>query len=480
MAAPFPAPVGEAGDRIGRLLIVDDDPSIRGLVRKVLKREGHAVDEADGVADALHCLKSSEIDVALIDLEMPEHNGLELLDAIRAESLTTVPVLLTGTTDVGAAVSGMKRGAFDYVAKPVNLDSLRWTVSRAVGAAHAHRRGKMLERIASDWTATFDACPELLMVIDAEGRILRANASVARLVQLPAEDLIGRGVTNLFPEDLGQAIMASRTATGEPGAAVKLFDAALGAHFLLNVNPIRTDGTAPGLIVVAHDVSEFVAMQAESARLFRRLITAEDDERARMARELHDGIGQSLVSISMGLSIVTQFPDAEGSRRRVEELSRLAVECLDECRRMAHGFHPAALGDHGLSAALTRLTQTFTSLHGIQAELILPGGPVDRLPNDVASSLYRIVQEALANVAKHSRAKTVDILLEAADRIIHVSISDDGVGFTAAATDPAEDGIGLCAMRDRALMFGGSFTVHSTPGQGTTIEVRVPFTEHAA
>jgi signal transduction histidine kinase len=195
---------------------------------------------------------------------------------------------------------------------------------------------------------------------------------------------------------------------------------------------------------------------------------------------LHDGLGQTVVSLAVGLEAAATAAPTGDTKDHLRKLGVVATEALDEIRRMAQGLRPTLLDDLGLVAALGRLTEGFTRLHGTRAELVVTTPPPgDRLPRGVESAVYRIVQEALTNVAKHAKAQTVDVALEAADRVIRVSVTDDGCGFSPPDNPGARAGLGLIGMRERAVMLGGTFRVDSTPGRGTTIDIRIPFGEGA-
>lgn len=476
----FPAPPFSADEATpGWILVVDDDASVRRLVTMVLTRVGHIVTEAGGTDEALARLACEPHDVALIDLDMPERDGLDLLDAMKMMGASAVPVLLTGTTNVGAAVGGMKRGAFDYLSKPVERDTLQWTVARALEVARARRRERSLERVASEWTSTFDACPDLLLVLDADGRVLRANEAVVRRTGANPTGLVGRSVTDLFTDRLGTAVLTC--VKGLPDGVVlptRLFDPHLSGHFLVSVTPIRTsDGTPPVSVVVARDVTDLVRGEEVRARLLRQLMAAQEDERARIARELHDGVGQALVSLAVGLTTVTGAVIDRELRERVQRLKDVASETLDEIRRLAQGLRPTVLDDLGLAAALARLTEVFTRVHRVRADFLVPADRIDRIPTEMESAVYRIVQEALTNVAKHAHARTVDVVLEVTDRSVRVSVTDDGVGFATADRSATEVGLGLSGMRERAVMLGGTCRVESALGLGTTIDVDIPIAE---
>lgn len=473
-ARPPEAPYLEADP--GRVLIVDDDAAVRRLVYHVLTKAGHHADMVDGVDAAVAQFARHEYDVALVDLDMPGRTGLDLLDEVRAAAVDVVPVLLTGTSDVAAAVGGMKRGAFEYLPKPADPMALRWTVARAVGVARARRRERVLESVVAEWGATFDASPDLTLVVNPDGQVVRANAAVAGRTGVPAAQLAGSGVGDLFRGVLGETAgrLVGRVRAGEAVPPVKLLDPPSGRHYLLSVSPIPA---AAAFIVIARDVSELADARQLQARLYRQLLTAQEDERGRIARELHDGIAQTLVTLAMGLGLAADAAPPGAAQDGLRDLGRSASEALVEIRRMVQGLHPLVLDDLGLVAALHRLTETVTKAHGVRAELVVTAAPVGRLPRGLEAALYRITQEALANVAKHAHARTVDVALEVADGRVHLSVADDGRGFTPAERPRAAGGMGLPGLRERAERFGGTCRVQSQPGHGTTVTVDIPIPE---
>ena len=217
---------------------------------------------------------------------------------------------------------------------------------------------------------------------------------------------------------------------------------------------------------IAVDLSERVARDA-----LRRVVGGQELERRRLARELHDETGQALTSILLGLKAVEEARDDEALQSASRNLRELVVATLQDVRRLAVELRPKALDDFGLVPALERLVQTFTEGTGIEVQLEARLGD-ERLPGEIETTLYRLIQEALTNVVKHAHAKTVSILLVRRDGKVMGIVEDDGRGF-----DPGtarEDGLGLVGMRERAGLVGGRLTVEASAGAGTTIAVEVP------
>jgi two-component system, NarL family, sensor histidine kinase NreB len=201
----------------------------------------------------------------------------------------------------------------------------------------------------------------------------------------------------------------------------------------------------------------------------RRVVEAQELERRRLARELHDETGQALTSILLGLRSLEEFVDGDAERAAVADIRRLAVETLQDVRRLAVELRPKALDDFGLEAALERLTETFAEQTGLRVDFVAGLGE-KRVRPEVATALYRIVQEGLTNVAKHAQAHAVSILLTRKNDRVALVIEDDGNGFDPGGT---VDGFGLQGMRERVDLLGGTMRVESREGAGTTVAVEV-------
>jgi two-component system, NarL family, sensor histidine kinase DevS len=217
---------------------------------------------------------------------------------------------------------------------------------------------------------------------------------------------------------------------------------------------------------VAVDLSERVARDA-----LRRVVSAQELERRRLARELHDETGQALTSILLGLKSLEDADDESDLAESTSRLRELVVTTLQDVRRLAVELRPKALDDFGLVPALERLVETFREQTGIQVDLEPRLGD-DRLPPEVETALYRITQEALTNVVKHAHANRVSIVLTRRDGSVSAVIEDNGRGF--AEEQGSENGLGLLGMRERVALVDGRLSVESSPGAGTTLSIEVP------
>jgi len=217
---------------------------------------------------------------------------------------------------------------------------------------------------------------------------------------------------------------------------------------------------------VAVDLSERVGRDA-----LARVVKAQEHERKRLARELHDETGQALTSILLGLKPLEQSARTDEERAAMASLRELVVSTLRDVRRLAVELRPSALDDFGLATAVERLADTFRDSTGMRVDVETRLGEV-RLPPEVETALYRIVQEALANIVKHAEATHVSILLTRKDFSVAAVVEDDGKGFD--ETNTGDDVLGIVGMRERVGLVGGRLAIESGSGSGTTVAAEVP------
>jgi signal transduction histidine kinase len=256
--------------------------------------------------------------------------------------------------------------------------------------------------------------------------------------------------------------------------------------------PLIVEGRAIG-VIAAHDredgdprfgeddlrIAESLAQRAAigvdlsrrvSSDAVRRVVEAQELERARLARELHDETGQALTSILLGLRTLEQSLESDDARAAIGAMRDLVVSTLHDVRRLAVELRPAALDDFGLAPAIERLVDIHRQDASIDIDLEIQLAD-DRLPAGVETTMYRIVQEALTNVTKHAAATKISVLVTRTDKAAVLVVEDDGAGF-----EPSDEtsGLGLTGMRERVALVGGRLRVEAERGSGTTIAAEIP------
>jgi PAS domain S-box-containing protein len=321
-------------------------------------------------------------------------------------------------------------------------------------------------------------------MLDRNGRVESWNAGAERLVGYAAEEVVGRHLSFFdLPDEIRQGgpahilerAAAEGRAVGE-GWSRRKDGSRFRAEVLVTALRNR-EGRLVGYSVVTHDVTERRRHAEVRARLLDQVISAREEEQRRIARELHDETGQALTSLLVGLRTLEGAPSLAAAQEQVAELRRVTARTLDEVHRLARGLRPAVLDELGLVPAVDQLALDYVQARGVPVDVSAVGFGPERIPPAVETTVYRVVQEALTNTAKHAGARTASVVLQQRRDVVQAIVSDDGCGFdveTALRAPAAWTHLGLHGMRERAALLGGTVTIESTPGEGTTIYVRIP------
>jgi signal transduction histidine kinase len=323
--------------------------------------------------------------------------------------------------------------------------------------------------------------------LDAKGKIVRANGAFCSMVHLPMESVVGRKWSDMVKRS-GRAT-ESLAALPETGEAVVMTES--GTSYLeARSSTIAT--VPPGRLLMIRDVTasktaeqtirtlfQFLQDRDEDrTRLLQRTNSAIEAERNRIARDLHDGPIQGVSATTLSLEAVRLMMGSGDGERALDLLRKVSEELSEEAmnlRRIMSDLRPPVLEQRGLIPAVRELCDRWQDELGIEVGVI--AGAQTEMPSDVETLAYRVVQEALSNVKKHASATKVSVRLEASSGTLRVEVRDDGVGF-----DPEEareflksGRVGLASMRERAELAGGTLTVKSSRGEGTTIMATLPF-----
>lgn len=338
----------------------------------------------------------------------------------------------------------------------------------------SEERLRLLVESASDY-AIFTMTPE--------GRINYWNAGAENVFGWSESEALGQTGEIIFtPEDRakGEPKKEIETALKNGRAPDERFHLCKdGSRFYASgvVTPLQdADGNIQGFAKIARDITE--RLEAEKAlrekEMLQRIVGAQEDERKRIARDLHDELGQQLTALRLKLAALRKLCETDKLCGRIDEIQLIARSIDNGVDFLTWELRPAALDDLGLVAALDNYVRQWSHHSGVTAELLASSLKRARFAPETETNLYRIVQEALNNTNKHAKAKSAEVMLKKRGDLIVLIIEDDGTGFHPKNKKNRLKGIGLIGMEERAALIGGTLEIESAPGQGTTIFVRAP------
>lgn len=372
-------------------------------------------------------------------------------------------------------------------------------------ASHDIMRRQRAERALQESEETaralLNASGDRALLLDRKGNILSLNGTAAEALGKSREDLLGVMVFSLFPESLGSRRRAFHEQVVTTGTPVHYEDERDGRCLETHVYPIPdTRDRVARVALFSRDVTEQKRAEEELKRareeleeysielehlvrkrtdeirkLSGRIMQNQENERAAIARELHDELGQVLTALRMDAVWLGNHLAKEDSiaQERALTMRALIDKTIDDVRGLAIRLRPGVLDDLGLMEALEWYTHEFEKRTGITC-VYEPPPSLPRLPEYLSTAAYRIAQEALTNVARHANAAQVRVLLSTEGKYLVLTVQDDGRGFDVHGAD-ALKGLGLAGMRERAELLDGTLEIQSTPGKGTILRFQVPF-----
>ena len=328
----------------------------------------------------------------------------------------------------------------------------------------------------------FDQMNEGAVTLTRDGTIAYCNRRFADIVRMPLGRVIGASLRQFVPpteQPAFDALVAAGHRENRRADTTLRADGGALVPVSVSIAPLQLEGSADviGVIGVVTDISERERAEELRNRLIQQAVTAQEEERRRIARELHDEAGQSLTALLVGLRTIEESRTIAEAAVLAQRLRGIAAQTLEEVGRLSRGLHPSILDEVGLAAAVTRHAREFAELHGIAVDVRVEGLKTEPLPPALQATVYRILQEALTNVAKHADARSVSVRLVRHEAAVELRVQDDGAGFDPAVGSDAAAGdrhLGLQVMRERAALLGGSVKVESRPGAGSTITARFP------
>jgi PAS domain S-box-containing protein len=488
-----------------RILLADDNADMRDYVHRLLNADYEIEGVADGEA-ALQSARQKPPDLIVTDVMMPRVDGLGLLQRLRSdEALKSIPVILiSARAGEEARIEGLKAGADDYLVKPFSARELAARVAAHLAMARVRREAAETERVLRSQAevertrlkAAFTQTYAFMAFLSTDGTVIDANRAAIEGSGFDRGQIVGRKFWECWWAPLPHETEIAKAAAGGSIREECQYCFADGTVRAADrtLTPIRDERgdvvmiVATGLditearelrerleIKVGERTAELMQTEASLRQVTGRLLQAQDEERRRIARELHDSAGQLLVALSMNLVPLEAHLQKIGSEfgKRLTDSVYLVDELSRQLRTMSHLLHPPLLDEAGLASALAWYVDGFAERSKIKVNFHFHPA-VGRLSPEMETTIFRLVQESLTNVHRHSGSSSADIRISRDGGLVVVEVSDEGKGIPEAAvraSTVSKPGVGIQGMRERVRQLGGELEIRSLDS-GTTVRAR--------
>lgn len=475
-----------------KLLLLEDNPDDAALIRKLLERSGMKFSSilASDEKEFLKAINENQFDAVLADNALPQYSSVEALKLIKEKNPGVAFILVTGTVSEEFAVNIIQQGADDYILK-TNLTRLSPAITKAVEKKRIQKEKetaeKNIEKEKELSDSIINSLPAIFYFCDAKGNFLRCNNNFENVSGYsceeinkmllenffePKKELVHKWIEKVFTRGYAETEAIFKTRSGEKipyyftGSAVRFEDELC-------------------LIGIGMDIStrkqaekELRQLNSELRRLSAHLQNVREEEQTRIAREIHDELGQQITGLKMDLNWLKKKLTSNTEPMAMQEKISLMNELLDKTiltiRKIASELRPSILDDLGLYAALEWQSQEFEKRFNIPVQFSTEVKQLEIAP-PVASGLFRIYQESLTNIARHAEAKNIVASLQLKDKNLVLTVADDGKGFV---VNDDKKTLGLLGMKERALTMGGKIAIKSEPGKGTIVTITVSSEEN--
>ncbi len=486
---------GRRAKKALRAIIVDDSEDDALLIVRELKRQDYDLEYQHvtslvGLRKAL--TEDGDWDVILADYSMPLFNGLDAL-RLAQEIAGDVPfIIVSGRIGEESAATALKAGAQDFISKD-NLARLAPAIERETRDAKlresARKAQQQLRQTEERYRLVIESVQDYaIFLMDPEGKIMSWNSGAEKILGYKTEEILGRHHSIFYPPDeirrgRPEEEIVTTLATGRcenVGWRVRKGGGFLWGSTILS--PVRDEsGALHGFTKIIRDITvqkmldeQLMDTSKRLRELSSHLQTVREEERTRIAREIHDELGQVLTAFKIDLAWLAKRMPKEPPElsERAKGMLELVDSTIQTVRKITTELRPGILDDIGLVAAIEWQAQDFQNRTGIKCDVILPGKPV-AMDRHRSTALFRIFQEILTNVAKHSKAAVVDIILTVEDDSLMLEVKDDGRGIREEDMAKAQS-FGLVGMRERIGHYGGTIEITGAPNKGTTVTVQMP------
>jgi signal transduction histidine kinase len=471
-----------------KILLVDDNADNLISLEAALETLNEDLVSARSGTEALRYLLEHDFAAILLDVKMPDMDGFETAELIRSRKRSQhTPILfLTAYRNEEHLFRGYDLGAVDFLFKPIVPEILRSKVAVFVelsrSAQRQRKQAAILAKAELKFRSLLEAAPDAMLITTAEGEIVLANSRADHIFGYSRQELLGQNVRVLVPSwTLGGYHVGELASVCKDGSTFPSE---------INSSPLQTE---EGLLITSaiRDISERkraeqrIAEQTqqlheanrELRHLSSRIVAIRDEERRRLGRELHDSQGQYLAAIKMNLEMIetTEAALSPVQKSALTEAITLLERSMREIRVISHLLHPPLLDEIGLQAVVPWYLNSFSERSGIQIDLEMPSD-IAKLPDQVELAVFRVLQECLTNVHRHSGSKVAKVKILPEETGVTLQVIDQGRGMASQNGSEPVIGVGITGMRERVRELGGHFEI-SSGAKGTVVRAVLPYGE---
>jgi PAS domain S-box-containing protein len=465
------------------ILVVDDDRSVLRMLQVLFEKEGLHCETVASGKEALAFIGEQAVDVVLTDLRMPDLSGLDLLERIKAQTNSDVMVMTGHGGDI-TFEEIIAKGARDFIHKPLEPRELLLRLKRILKerSDREERRwmeeqliatNRLIKKSEERYRALFDNSPVATVVVDHKARIIsfnQARDNTGGRTPKPG-DVMYRDFAGEHEIDMhGELMGCIRLGVSKEFPQQKYREKYLN---------IRMSPFFDGAIITSHNVTQLKKSELQIRSLTQALLKAQELERQRIARELHDNVAQNLGALKLSCeTLFDENPEVPAEiRRSVTDLSERLSDAISKVRSMSYNMQPLSLEQLGLAHAVDSYCDDYAQASELAVDCSYAGFEKLTLDFDTQINVYRFVQEAMNNVRKHAAARNLKIRLIVSHPDLIIRIEDDGKGFDvqsrmAEALD--EKRMGLRSMQERINLLNGHLKIQSQITKGTKIVAQIP------
>jgi len=485
--------------QLPNLLIVDDSKLNLTILETIIKNLKVNLIQALSGSEALEITRGMDLALAIVDVQMPGMNGYELALKMNEERLgDKVPIifLTANFVDKLQVFEGYNYGAVDYIFKPIESHILickinifldlfnqkqaiiQNTVQLKESADELNRLNAALKKSESKYRSYIDNAPDGVFVSDENGKYLEVNEAACRITGYSKDEILNMSISDISPEETSKESIELLKTLLKDGAskADVLYKHKNGSNIWWSIESVKLTKTR--YLGFVKDITErkktdekLKSALEQLHQLSKYTEQVRENERIAISRELHDDLGQALTAVKIDIGIIKQVISDKEIVSKMNNIFNLVGEAIKTVQRITSQLRPPVIDDLGIVATIDWYTKEFSHRNNIKVFLEMDSEL--NIPPDVSLIIFRIMQESLTNISRHSKANRVDIVLKKTINAVNLKITDNGIGITE-KEKKSKKSFGLMGMMERATSLGGTFDIYSEDKKGTEIKLVLP------